>query len=66
MIQSSGGLSKDEIENMVKQAEMYAESDRERKVIVKRLRNYYPALASDVTKQNSALHLLLVYYNFFQ
>ncbi len=65
MIQSSGGLSKDEIENMVKQAEMYAESDRERKVIVKRLRNYYPAYASDVTKQNSALHLLLVYY-FFQ
>lgn len=32
VIQSSGGLSKDEIENMVKQAEMYAESDRERKV----------------------------------
>ena len=31
VIQSSGGLSKDEIENMVKQAEMYAESDKERK-----------------------------------
>jgi molecular chaperone DnaK (HSP70) len=34
VIQSSGGLSKDGIENMVKQAEMYAESDKERKVIV--------------------------------
>lgn len=33
VIQSSGGLSKDEIENMIKQAEMYAESDKERKVI---------------------------------
>ncbi|XP_046850778.1 stress-70 protein, mitochondrial-like isoform X2 [Xenia sp. Carnegie-2017] len=31
VIQSSGGLNKDEIENMIKQAEMYAESDRERK-----------------------------------
>lgn len=40
MIQSSGGLSKDEIENMIKQAEMYAESDKERKVNVKRGRKY--------------------------
>lgn len=36
MIQSSGGLNKDEIENMIKQAEMYAESDKERKVFAKR------------------------------
>ena len=36
MIQSSGGLSKDEIENMIKQAEMYAESDKERKVFAKK------------------------------
>ena len=35
VIQSSGGLNKDEIENMIKQAEMYAESDRERKVSTK-------------------------------
>ena len=31
MIQSSGGLSKDEIENMVKNAEMHAEQDKARK-----------------------------------
>lgn len=33
VIQSSGGLSKDEIENMVKNAEKYAEEDRRRKVM---------------------------------
>ncbi len=33
VIQSSGGLSKDDIENMVKEAEKYAEEDRVRKVI---------------------------------
>lgn len=31
MIQSSGGLSKDEIENMVKNAEQYAEADKAKK-----------------------------------
>merc|ERR1711893_326450 len=31
VIQSSGGLSKDEIENMVKNAEQYAEEDKKRK-----------------------------------
>lgn len=31
VIQSSGGLSKDEIENMVKRAEEYAEEDKQRK-----------------------------------
>lgn len=34
VIQSGGGLSKDEIENMVKEAEKYAEADQERKVKV--------------------------------
>lgn len=34
VIQSSGGLSKDEIENMVKNAERFAEEDRRRKVSV--------------------------------
>lgn len=34
MIQSSGGLSKDEIENMVKESERYAEEDKKRKEIV--------------------------------
>ena len=32
MIQSSGGLSKDDIENMVQNAEKYAEEDKIRKV----------------------------------
>ena len=32
VIQSSGGLSKDEIENMVKDAEKYAADDQKRKV----------------------------------
>merc|ERR1711997_529321 len=34
VIQSSGGLSKDEIENMVKNAEKYAEEDKKKKEIV--------------------------------
>ena len=34
VIQSSGGLSKDEIENMVKDAEKYAAEDQVRKVCV--------------------------------
>merc|ERR1712002_399614 len=34
VIQSSGGLSKDDIENMIKNAEKYAEEDRRRKEIV--------------------------------
>ena len=33
MIQSSGGLSKDEIEKMVQNAERYAADDQKRKVI---------------------------------
>lgn len=32
VIQSSGGLSKDDIENMVKNAERYAEEDKKKKV----------------------------------
>merc|ERR1712136_401367 len=34
VIQSSGGLSKDEIENMIKRSEEYAEEDKKRKEIV--------------------------------
>ena len=33
VIQSSGGLSKDEIENMVRNAEQFAEEDRQKKVL---------------------------------
>ena len=32
VIQSSGGLSKDEIENMVRKAEQHAEDDKKKKV----------------------------------
>jgi molecular chaperone DnaK (HSP70) len=32
VIQSSGGLSKDEIENMVRNAEKHAEEDKKKKV----------------------------------
>lgn len=32
IIQSSGGLSKDDIENMIKNAEKYAEQDKIKKV----------------------------------
>lgn len=35
VIQSSGGLSKDEIENMVRNAEKHAEEDRKKKVVNK-------------------------------
>ena len=38
VIQSSGGLNKDEIENMVKNAEKYAEEDKKRKEIVEAVR----------------------------
>lgn len=34
VIQSRGGLTDDEIENMVKEAEKYAEADQQRKQIV--------------------------------
>lgn len=34
VIQSSGGLSKDDIENMVNEAEKYAEDDKKRKEMV--------------------------------
>ena len=39
VIQSSGGLSKDEIENMVNDAEKYAEEDKKRKDIIEATNN---------------------------
>ena len=33
-VQSSGGLSKDQIENMLKDAEKYAEEDKKRKELI--------------------------------
>ena len=35
VIQSSGGLSKDEIENMIRNAERHAEDDKRKKVCAK-------------------------------
>ena len=34
VVQSSGGLSKDQIENMVKDAEKYAEEDKKRREVI--------------------------------
>eukprot|EP01135_Chromosphaera_perkinsii_P000095 Nk52_evm46s24 gene=Nk52_evmTU46s24 len=39
VIQSSGGLSKDEIENMVNDAEKYAEEDKKRKEVIEATNN---------------------------
>ena len=47
MIQSSGGLSKDEIENMVSDAEKYAEEDKKRKESVES-RNASESIIHDV------------------
>ena len=38
VIQSSGGLNKDEIENMVKNAEKHAEEDKKKREIVEAVR----------------------------
>ena len=45
-IQSSGGLSNDQIENMVREAEKYAEQDKERKEVVE-IKNQAEAIAND-------------------
>lgn len=47
VIQSSGGLSKDEIENMVKAAEQYAEEDKKRKETVEAV-NHAESIIHDV------------------
>lgn len=45
-IQSSGGLSNDQVENMVREAEKYAEQDKERKEWVE-IKNQAEAIAND-------------------
>ena len=40
VIQSSGGLSKDDIENMVKNAEKYAEEDKKKKEIIEAVSDF--------------------------
>ena len=47
MIQSSGGLSKDEIENMVKESERYAEDDKKRREVVEAI-NIAESIVHDV------------------
>lgn len=47
VIQSGGGLSKDDIENMVKEAEKYAEADQERKAMVETL-NHVESIIHDI------------------
>jgi len=49
VIQSSGGLSKDQIEDMIKQAEAHAEEDKERKERVE-ARNNAESVAHDTEK----------------
>lgn len=44
-IQSSGGLSKDDIENMVKESEKYAEKDKKRRELIE-----------EINKAESILH----------
>ncbi|VDD81162.1 unnamed protein product [Mesocestoides corti] len=46
VIQSSGGLSKDEIENMVRNAEQYAAADKERRDLVEAI-NHAEGIAHD-------------------
>ena len=47
VIQSSGGLSKDEIENMVKESERYAEDDKKRREVVEAI-NIAESIVHDV------------------
>ena len=42
-VQSSGGLSKDQIENMLKDAEKYAEEDKKRKELIGESK-YFPEI----------------------
>lgn len=46
VIQSSGGLSKDDIENMIKKAEQYAEEDKKRKDVIEAT-NHAEAIVHD-------------------
>ena len=55
MIQSSGGLSKDDIENMIKNAENYAEQDRRKKVITSAERVKADRLGSSLLLSFSSL-----------
>ena len=47
-VQSSGGLSKDQIENMLKDAEKYAEEDKKRKELIGESK-YFPKIVGRST-----------------
>ena len=47
-VQSSGGLSKDQIENMLKDAEKYAEEDKKRKELIGESK-YFPEIVGRST-----------------
>jgi molecular chaperone DnaK len=49
VIQSSGGLSKEQIENMVREAEAHADEDKKRKEIIE-ARNHAESIAHDTEK----------------
>ena len=40
VVQSSGGLSKDQIENMVRDAEKYADEDKKRREMIGELNSF--------------------------
>ena len=56
-VQSSGGLSKDQIENMLKDAEKYAEEDKKRKELIGKLS--FKLIVSDQQLQRSATELIV-------
>ena len=63
VIQSSGGLSKDDIENMIKNAEKYAEQDRRKKVITSAERVKADRLGSSVSHLYCSLSLIYTLFN---
>ena len=50
VIQSSGGLSKDDIENMVHEAEKFAEEDKQRKEVIETINQAESAIHDIETK----------------
>jgi molecular chaperone DnaK len=77
-IQSSGGLSKDDIENMVRAAEKYSADDKKRREMVEevnrvesilhdtesKMEEYKDQLPSDEVKQFYLLKILLINFGF--
>ena len=49
VIQSSGGLSKDDIENMIRNAESHAEEDRKKKVCDRPVAFFVDSISTTLT-----------------